>query len=261
MQSSFFYPIDNNIIILATWNTDAIIKRCEEVFKMTHGRLRCIVLVNAIQLPPDAIQAAVNIASKYTSEVYVISPLMALLMYAVSKANIRLTQPGQRALIAAYLNEFCELYEIEAVNQNYYELINVQKCSRDTGTRMMQNIIYESRPHAVVILGTTGVSGIKARVQEFYDGIINVIVDERPDFMLLAGGIAKAKSLCTGKFQPPMNIRDFANGFKIDYVDDQGEKKCMDLISFGAGLPAKSNIKLTNIRSFSVSILYNIILD
>ena len=219
---------------------------------MANGRPKCMVLVNATQESLEIVKAAAKTATRFSSEVYVISPLMASLMFATAEGRFRLSHPGQRVLIATYLNEFCEFYELEVVDPNNYQLINVQKCHRDSGNEMMHHRICEGSPDAVVILSTNDVSSIEARVEKYYDGIICVLI-ERLDFILLTGGLAKTAALSSSNFEPPMNVKDFANGFKIDYVDDRGKQRCRDLISFSAGLPAQSIVELTNIKSFSVS--------
>uniref|UniRef100_A0A914Z7I6 Uncharacterized protein n=1 Tax=Panagrolaimus superbus TaxID=310955 RepID=A0A914Z7I6_9BILA len=107
------------------------------------------------------------------------------------------------------------------------------------------------RPKSVVFISTYDIAVVKRWFEVRYRGIIHYMV-EKPDYMLLNGGLAKAGTMYPGNHFPrPFNIQDFSSGYKIEYTNDDG-KFCDDLISFNSKLPSKNTVELVKIKSFCV---------
>uniref|UniRef100_A0A914Q9J4 Hypoxia up-regulated protein 1 n=1 Tax=Panagrolaimus davidi TaxID=227884 RepID=A0A914Q9J4_9BILA len=235
----------------SAWTVETLRERMTKVFnKIVKHELKCLILVNSTQLSIELLKLAYDIGQLYAKEVHIISATVARLQWAVAETKLNYLNIGGIVLIACFINDVCEFDELVVSSNSTYILNSVRKCVKDRAKDLLLERINVIRPASVAFVSTYECQALKRWFESQYPGRIHYIV-EKPDYILLNGGLAKAATMFTGEYVP-FDVKDFASGYKVEYIDAEGKKHSDALIPFNKSLPAKNTIELSNIKSFCV---------
>uniref|UniRef100_A0AC35FFW9 Uncharacterized protein n=1 Tax=Panagrolaimus sp. PS1159 TaxID=55785 RepID=A0AC35FFW9_9BILA len=235
----------------SAWTAETLRERMTKVFtKIVKKELKCLILVNATQLSIELLKLAYEIGQLYAKEVHIISATVARLQWAVAETKLNYLNIGGKVLVACFINDVCEFDELVVSSNSTYILNSVRKCVKDRAKEVLLDRINVIKPASVAFVSTYECQALKRWFESQYPGRIHYIV-EKPDYILLNGGLAKAATMFPGEYVP-FNVQDFASGYKVEYIDDEGKKHSDALIPFNKTFPAKNTIELSNIKSFCV---------
>uniref|UniRef100_A0AC34F4X6 Uncharacterized protein n=1 Tax=Panagrolaimus sp. ES5 TaxID=591445 RepID=A0AC34F4X6_9BILA len=234
----------------SAWTPETLRERMNKVFKVIKSDLKCLVLVNATQMSIELLRLAHDIGAEYAKEVYIISATMAKLQWAVAETKLNYLNIGEKALIAYFINEICEFVELEMVSSSTFKLNSVKKGSKNEAYEMLLERTNSVKPKSVAFVSTYEIQTLKRWFEARFIGTVHYII-ERPDYILLNGGLAKAGTMYSGNIPPPFDIQDFASGYKIEYTNEDGNF-CDVLIPFNEKLPVKNTVELVKIKSYCI---------
>uniref|UniRef100_A0A914Z7H5 Uncharacterized protein n=1 Tax=Panagrolaimus superbus TaxID=310955 RepID=A0A914Z7H5_9BILA len=189
-----------------TWTVDTLRERMNKVFKVIKKLLRL----------------AHEVGTEHAREVYIISATMARLQWAVAETKLNYLNIGEKALLAYYLDDICEFVELQMISSSTFILNSVRKCAKNHGQEMLLERTNSVKPKSVAFVTTYEIQKLKRWFETRFLGTVHYIV-EKPDYILLNGGLAKAGTMYSGNIKPPFDIQDFASGFKIEYKTDDGD--------------------------------------
>uniref|UniRef100_A0A914PE73 Uncharacterized protein n=1 Tax=Panagrolaimus davidi TaxID=227884 RepID=A0A914PE73_9BILA len=227
--------------------SNAVRERCERVFKMVPKKMKNLVLVNSALSTFDYIQACVEVADKYSDNVIVIPPLLALSTFALEEvANFRNPPEKEVLLITTLAPEFFD-FVILRRDRNFvlyvaeFEHFDVLDQFKEKFAKFYDYCL----PHSTIFLAHETVYDFaKGFRNEFKPENCFVKQFKQWHYVLLYGGIIPPMiiniyyspeyyelgyDLITKKFVPSRKKLTYANTFVsgtteqvIGYVDERG---------------------------------------
>ena len=148
-----------------------------------------IVLIHDGRCPPEHIEEVYHEALKKTSEVSIISEVMAQLMFISSCLNIKEIKGFTNITVVFFMDNFAYFYYLQN-NDNYLKLYDEVRYSSDNLTRLKNVIISRHRTDLAVIVYNKMTGNMREAFNtEFFD--VKFVAIENYEKTLHQGGIAK----------------------------------------------------------------------
>uniref|UniRef100_A0A914PBV6 Uncharacterized protein n=1 Tax=Panagrolaimus davidi TaxID=227884 RepID=A0A914PBV6_9BILA len=195
----------------------AVRERCERVFKMVPKKMKNLVLVNSALSTFDFIQACVKVADKYSDNVMVIPPLLALLTFALEEIAKFRNPPDKEIVLVVTITPGFVDFVILRRDSNFilyiaeFEHFEVKLNEYKKQFAEFYNFSY---PHSTILLVHDTVHNIAEEIRyEFNPENCFISTFKQWHYILLYGGMLRAMDEEDG-FDTRYHIANFSNGYE-----------------------------------------------